>query len=1122
MNYLKNRLFIKESVNLLNLLLILFCLPLSIFGQTETGGIIGVVTDAAGKVIPGAIITINFPTGAKYPTSTDEDGNYKIINLLPGSYDVEVNAESFEKKRQRIKVDVGSTSNLNFELSVSAVRDTTLVTASEPQNDTFTSNIIKQLPTISRTPYEIVALAGNISSNVSKSVISTDAVLTSPIGRGVGFNINGLRASSTTILLDGADNSNNFSSSVGQQVPLDSLQEFTVVKNQFSPEFSKPFGSGTINIVTKNGTNEYHGSAFIFNRNDKFASNTFDNNAQNIERGNFSRNLLGITLGGPIKKNRLFFFSSGEFLKVRSRQDTLFYVPSESFINTLDTAVQTFFGTFPLKNPTPINGSAITGNNLNTIFGLSPSTIANIGGLGKAIFKKVSTPLNIDVGGDDPQDTYRLVNRIDYQINNKLLFYSRYAFENADLYRGTNSSSPYQNATGSDFDTGTKLHSNNMLFSVLTYGEKISSQFKFVFNRLTNDQPINNNQGADDIFTPSLYATPRPIRINGIPLVFPGYFPLSPGRPLPFIGSLDTSQLYADVSYTIGNHSLRAGGSFIHQTDDRTSAIFGNGTQILGVNLSDALTGLTANQLFSYTVAVAPNGLPRNDKLLQVTSPNFHRNLKFNDLAFYFNDSWKPFNNITLELGIRYDNYGVQKRTDTSAGQSNFQFGPGDNIFEKIRSGNLIINNEPYAPDNNNFAPRIGIALDLFGNGKTVLRGGYGVSYDRVFNNITFNLIQNPPEFAVVTFGGSPARISVKNFGPIDTTKTVPISSNIAAVNLRQIDTNLKTSYIHSWNATITQLLSNNLTVSASYTGTKGVDLYSLDNINRPRSGVVYLKDDENLLGGRARLNQTFGDISILDNLGDSIYHSLNLQIIANNLANTGLDIRANYTYSHAIDNISSILSESENNLNVGLLNPFEPSLDRGNADFDIRHRFVTSGIWIIPFAKKTTGLTKKVFDGWNLSFLFAANTGFPFSVYDCRSRETNPALLSFTCGRITNMGNLSINAMPNTDVPNLINLLDLSKFNSTPINDELSFSPSMTPRNFFHGPGKYNLDMGLAKTVTIKEKYQVQFFAEFFNIFNHSNLFLIGSQADVSSSNFVPAKRDGRRQIEFSLRVEF
>jgi hypothetical protein len=509
---------------------------------------------------------------------------------------------------------------------------------------------------------------------------------------------------------------------------------------------------------------------------------------------------------------------------------------------------------------------------------------------------------------------------------------------------------------------------------------------------------------------------------------------------------------------------------------------------------------------------------------------------------------------VTLSLGLRYEYYGVQHSTDPSL-DSNFYPGDGATVYERVRNGRVMVADESpvgglYAPDRNNFAPRLGVAWDVFGDGRTSLRGGYGIGYERNFGNVTFEVIQNPPNYAVVSvfapdLGLPFIPISASNFGPL----AGEGEAVLPRTNIHALDPHLKTAYAHFWSASLERKLSDEALVSLDYSGSKGVDLYTIANMNRLFSGAVYLglpaqgqpgADPENPL---ARLNRQYGNIDTRGNDGFSNYNSLTAQFEGEDLFHLGLDVTAAYTWAHSIDNLSSTFSESENTFNLGLLDPYDPRLDKGDADFDIRHRFVTSGVWDLPFAAKSAGRERALFGGWELTYIFEAQSGSPYSLFDCsHAAEICPrALLTGPLGPTSSDTPSTFPGEVNTG--NRYVWLDLTPIaggvgayandvataaasaaygDHTPVSDFGPFPASISGRNAFRGAGSWNVDGGVYKNLRITEKVELQLRAEMYNVANHANLYVSKYETDVSSSAYVPASRYGNRRLQFGAKLVF
>ncbi len=1092
----------------------------SALAQQETGRIVGTVRDQTNALVPGATVTArNIGTSAERIAITDASGGYAITNLLPGVYSLTVTMSGFTPSKQQVQVTVGSVVSADFKLAVGGAETTVEVTGGgvaqvNTESQTITSVIttrqIEELPTLTRNPYDLVAITGNVS--------------TGDAGRGAGVAINGQRGSSTNILLDGSDNNDTFTATVGQSVPLDSVQEFSVVSSDFSAEYGRAAG-GIVNVATKSGSNAFHGSAYEFNRVSALASNSFNDNAQGIPRGVFTRNQFGYSIGGPIKKDKLFFFNNTEWIRVRSTTQLTALVPTQQLIAASAPITQQYFKSFGALSIQP-NGKIYTKNDIP---GLCNATgpCANLAG-STPVWATVNYPAPNDAGAGNPQNQYQTVTRIDYNLSPNTTIYGRYALQSIDNFAGTINNSPY-----SGYNTGENIFNNNMLVSMThTFSPRLVSQSKVVFNRLNDLQPLGDSANKTTLYLSSGAVASQ---ILGINVALPGYNEYTPGSAIPFGGPQNLGQVYQDMSFVRGNHTFRWGGSYFYIRDNRAFGAYEEAVEQLGSNLKQGMDNFLNGQLRTFQAAIYPQGkFPGQSVSLPVGPPDFTRSNRYNDAALYGQDSWRVTPRFTFNFGLRWEYYGVQHNKDPQK-DSNFYPGTGATIQDQFKNGQVYIApNSPvgglWNPYYKAFAPRVGAAWDVFGDGKTSLRGGYGISYDRNFGNVTFNVIQNPPNYAVIQVGpsdvGGSLPISLQQAGPLagsSGTKVLP------PVSLRAVDNNLTPEYAHFWSATLEHQLRPGTMVSIGYSGSKGVGLYSIDRQNLPGSGAVYYGASNPL----AYSNPQYAVINWRTDDGFSTYNAMIAEIRSRDLFHSGLQFDLNYTYSHEIDNMSSTFSEFGNDFNLGLLDPNNPGLDKGSGEFDQRHRIAFSGIWSIPYAKNLNGFLGKALDGWSLTPIFQAATGTPYSVYDCTNGY-------YTCSRmlITDPSSLQLTPASNlgavAGVPNTFKLVDLSgqaagtgaNAYANPITGTTDFGPypkNMSGRDIFRAPGQWSLTMGIYKDFKLpKEGTSLEFRSEFYNLFNHANLYARGSSADISSQFYVPAYYDGRRNIQFALKFLF
>jgi outer membrane receptor protein involved in Fe transport len=1122
--------------------------PGKTWAQAETGQISGTVLDPQNNAVPNAKITIrNTGTGALREAASSDHGAFSVTNLLPAKYSVMTEAQGFAKLEQQVDLPPGGRVALELKLQIGKVGETVEVSATalavNTQNQTvgqlITSNDLSNLPLLTRNPYDLVGGAANVSS-------AADAGLTM---RGAGYNINGLRSAGTNILLDGAANNDEFTASVGQTVPLDSVQEINILTNNFTAEYGRA-SAGVVNVTTKSGTNDFHGTAYEFGRYAALATNTFDNNARGIAKPGFTRNQFGYSVGGPIKKDKLFFFQSTEWLRVRSSATAIVNVPTPQLIAAADPNTQQFFNAFGTLRSNFIQLKTYTRDQL-TAAGITacppaPSSCDTDFPVGSTtpMFAQGQYSVPADSGAGSPQNTYYIVGRVDWNATSKTQLYGRYALEKGNLFTGTVTNSPY-----AGYDSGQSTTNNSFLLSLIhTISPTMTSQSKIVFNRLNLLQPLGANPVGPTLYMNSVSAP----KIEGNLIGMPGYSPFTPGNAIPFGGPQNFVQAYQDLSSMHGRHTLRFGGNYTYIRDNRSFGAFQEAVESLSTtNFRTSTENFLNGVLGQFQSAIDPQGkfpcgatgvVPDCTVTLPVGPPVFARSNRYHEFGTYFEDSWKATNRLTFNLGIRWDYFGVQHNKDPNL-DSNYYDAQGDNIFANIRNGSVAtVPNSPihglWKKDWNNFGPRLGVAYDLFGNGKTALRGGWGISYERNFGNVTFNVIQNPPAYAVIsilpTDVGGTIPITTDNAGPLGGSTG---SKALPKVSLRNVDSNIVTAYAHLWSAVLEQQVARNFIMALEYNGSKGVDLYSIENPNRPGAGNVYLGDPcpttPCSTADLTRLqNFQYSNINRRGDNGFSNYNSLAVRVELTNLGNTGLSLHSSYTYAHSIDNISSTFSESNNNANLGLLDPFNPKIDKGNSDFDQRHRFVFSGTWDIPFARNMTGVAKAFLDGWTAAPIITIRGGFPFTLFDCTNAFT-------TCMRAvqTSLHSKTGSAVP--DPSGAANTFDYFNFSSgfdssytnpiVGISDFGPFPTNMLTRGYFYGPGAYTIDLGVYKTAKINERLSLQIRGEFFNLLNHSNMWLTLSDNDLSSTTTVHAQKgvppinaNERRNVQLALKLIF
>ncbi len=1121
----------KQSYRIAAVFILLAFGAVSAFGQAETGQIVGSVVDPSGASIPGAKVTVQaVSTGAERVQNTNALGAFTFTNLLPDNYNVTVEAQGFTTLKERALITVGAKVGLDLKLEVGAaatvieVAESAAVavnTETQTISQVLSTQQLLELPTITRNPYALIVTSGNVSED--------DPTGGGGTGRGAGVTINGLRSSGTNVLLDGVANNDEFDAMVGQSVPLDSVQEIGIITNNFTAEYGRA-DAGIINVTTKSGTNDIHGTAYEFNRLSDLASNTYNNNAYGLPKPHFTRNQFGYSVGGPIKKNKLFFFSSTEWTRVRSMANLTAIVPDPDLIAAAAPATQAIFAAYGKLAPTTSILSTLSRNQL-TAMGSDPCASASAAGGCQAynpaapMFDLVSYTVPSNSGAGLPQNTYSTVERVDYNLSDRTTLYARYALYSEFDQAGGIASNPYIG-----YNVEQTLFNNSLIVSgTHTFSPRFVSQSKLDFNRFNTMQPVPSGGVVPTYYLGSYEATTA---IGPYSVALPGQNPFSPGQGgTPFGGPQNFGEAYQDLSYAIGKHELRFGGDVVYLRDNRSYGAYNSGLQIFGDTVGLGIDNFLAGQLYEYEAAINPRGkypcvngvqTPACTVNLPIGPPDFERSNRYHEGGLYFQDSWKVSRRVTVNLGVRWEYFGVQHNVNPNL-DSNFYPANVSNPFEAIAQGSVETTpNSPigelWKPSLHNFAPRVGLAWDIFGDGKTAFRAGYGIGYERNFGNVTYNVLFNPPNFEVVDLiaGSNIATIpaTVSNAGPLSGTSG---SVALPTAELRYVQNNIPQAYAHLMSASLEHQFGNSMHVEVDYSGSIGENLYDIAYVNSPGMGNYYLgipcNPADTLVPGatdgcQATLNNQYAGINRRGAAGYSTYNAMNIRYDIQNVRNSGLTLRTNYTWSHSLDDLSDTFSSSYNQFNLGYTDFTNPMVDYGNSEFDNRHRIALSAIYAIPFAHNTKGLTRALLDGWELAPVFTARTGAPYTIYDLTN--TNYIYTRVAANQVIPVnGNEFVNAGPN-----IFNILDFSKIAVSeyinPKTGDSDFGPfpaNMTGRDYFHSPGVVNFDMGLYKSVRLTEHASLQLRLEAFNVLNHSNEYVnIGSAYTIGGAGFITA----------------
>ena len=1212
--------------------------------QVDTGQIAGTVLDQTGAAVPDAAISVtNLATNVERRAASSKTGAYLVAGLEPAEYQITVTASSFKPFSAKVEVTVGGHVTLDPKLSVNATTtEIEVVGEGGAQVNTQTQELsqvvdtqqLAQLPSLTRNPYDFVTLSGNVSSGDSTGNSSNSGQnLTS---RGVGYAINGQRESGTEILLDGVENVAIFSVGVGQDVPVDAVQEYSVITNNFSSEYGRASG-GVVNLTTKAGTNSIHGSAWEYNRLSAYTANTYANDAANQAagsivdpKGKYTRNQFGYQIGAPIKKNKIFIFESTEWTRVRSSASESEEIFDPTFIGMMPTNIQNYYSTYG-KTALASAGVKTQAGDLRKLcaFGTEdptgktciPVPFPMINGMTAVpdttpVFDTVNFTAPFDAGGGIPENQYTLVGRVDYNPTDRTQMYFRGGREGEDQFVGSAAYSAYP-----QYDVGTSVLNQSYLYNIShTFSPSLFLGTKASYTRYNNVTAFDKSLTE----TPSLmFVAPTDLNGGGT-IQMPGLENSSePGEGgVPVGGPQNTIQVEPDLSWTKGRHSMHFGGLYTYIQLNYAYGAYAQAVEQLGPNFAGSMedmvnatpctsstpaadcnlgyiVGGTNNgyivggnpngaSLTSFQTRVDPQGqlpcpadtsytdgnfgLATTGSSCAVQTPvspaNYARSYRYNDWAFYGMDSYKASAQLTLNYGVRWEHYGVQHNNKPNL-DSNFYFGSGSGLEQQVRSGQVeIADKSPvggfWKPRWGTISPRVGFAYDVFGNARDSVRGGYGISYERNFGNVTYNASFNPPASAVISDScgvGDPNCIAVvtnQNLGPLGQSTG---TNYLPPVELRHMDQNIQVAQTQFWSLAIQHQLMPGTVVEIGYSGAKGSHLYDLANVNQQGAGQYFLGDamyedpvncqysgTEDLNTGVAscltRPNAQFTNVNMRGSAAGSFYSGLNVRFQTQNLHQTGLNLSANYTWSHSLDELSSTFGDSLQGGSgyvgsLGYTSLADPALDWGSSDFDVRHRLSLAPIWDLPWFKHNgSGIEKEVLGGWSLAGIYTARTGVPFTVYDYSFDQTY-----YTVPRLepaTPFTSHSVAKNPQILGPNSFNGLVVPGSKMTaPYSSELGisdfgpFPDDMMSRNSLRGPGGWYFDAALHKTFPITERVGLEFGADGIDVLNHHNFYVntttlggpggyVYEERGGLGSTATSGNHDERRYGQFSLRATF
>jgi len=1080
---------------------------ISVNAQVTTADVLGTVTDNSGAVLPNARVTLtNTAKNETRTAQTNSSGDYVFSFLNPGRYSVRIEASGFKASVSPVTISAGDRARVDAQLQVGATGETVEVQATAPLLQTDTSTVtstitdqpVEGLPLATRNLTSLVELVPGANEGSSISGLSSgqrpdDRRQTS------SFSVHGHDDILNNELIDGTDNNERIIGTIGVKPSIDAIQEVSVETNDYAAETGRTPGA-VVNVITKSGTNQFHGSVFEFFQNNAMnARNPFDpipNATTPISpQSELRQNDFGGSFGGPIVKDRTFFFGAiEEFRQVAGVQNPI--------LSSVPTLAQQQAGPQAIVNAdtaipagTPLDPIAVK------LFSLYP--LPNTGAPG-------ATANNFLFDPNKTQFSTTVDGRIDHRFNDTNFLYGRYTLNRVStnipnnlpsVSVGGTLVSPGSGPFGFSGPANDVAHNVQVNYTHV-FSPALVLELKTAYTRIDN---FSNSPNAG-LNPAALFGFPGNINFgpvaSGLPLIQPsGLQALGDSRFVPLEALDNTFQYNGAVTYTRGPHTIKTGATLVRRQARSVQSDNANGRYDFGLPED---SGNPANVLATFLVG-AFTGVNRSTSLF---APDY----RGWESGFFAQDNWKLNRRLTVNYGFRYDVY--TPFTEVHNHLSNFDLATGQVLIAGV---NGVSNTAGQQTDYSNFAPRVGFSASL-GHGM-VMRGGFALTYFP--GNYTSNAsLKNPPfvdtfnsnscasplavQLETAAFGAGAPQVQNVCGGPMAPgaptalAQGIPVPTQVSpstpGLNYGAVQQDLKSGSVDQFNLILEKQFGQNL-VTVGYIGDVGHHLpIVLNNVNVPNPTGLTPAQINALNNHNFDPFPNVGSIGYYFSEGSSTYHSLEASY--EHRYSKGLTLGSNYTWSHSIDDAPGLSFEGQEGF--GNANPFNiKALETSNSDLDLRHRFVVFGTYELPFGKNLDGFRKMAFGGWETNVLLGWNSGNPFTITD-----------NFTRGQTIFPAQLGASGpdRPLQIAPAGVSNPSIAQwFNPNAFVVPGPGVTGNTPRNSLYGPGFRHLDFSLFKNFQVTERFRLQFRSEFFNITNTPSYFIANNQNSDSTTNLVP-----------------
>ena len=1054
-------------------------LPRPIGAQTTTGAIIGVVRDANGAVVPGATVRARHDgTNAETDVISDAQGLYALRGLAVGRYTLSASLTGFQTfQAPDVVVRVNEEVRLDVSLRVGAVTETVVVSGSSTTVDTNTSTLrtvvdqqrIENLPLNGRNPTQLMTLVAGVLPDTTTSLTSGATYPgVQPVSSG------GARANSTNFVLDGGSNNDHYSNAPNPMPNPDALQEFSVQTNSFSAEYGRNAGA-IVNAVTRSGSNRYQGVGFGYLRHHEMNASNFFTPGQT---DGLERYQYGGTLGGPVVHDRTFFFGSYQGTEQKSApQDRGTLVPTAAMragdFSAITRQLRNPFTGEPFpNNQIPVSLFSPVARNLMD----SWIPLPNPGPGDSPLTMKYRQPVE--------SDDYQYLGRLDHRLTSNHTLYGRAWVSRASTPPLLEDGNALNSAFGRTWQNTIVSVNDNYILS-----PRVLNNLVVTFNRTNNYNfhvlpPDYASLGITDVYN------------DDFPQWFfnvSGYFGVNTGDTNTFLRN--EFQVVNTTRWSAGKHELAFGADYAYGQGDIDNNFRANGRYTFNGSApfsGDALADFVLGKFSSFEQGIGE-----------------YKKTRMHSIALFVQDNFRLNSRVTLNAGVRWDPFTAYK--DKTNRTACYRPGVESGVYTNAPIGAAFPGDDQcpdggYGADWLNIGPRLGFAYDPFGDGRTSVRGGYGVFFDRP-NTIATNSAANQGPFGtVISFNGDTTNSLTTTFAgrtnpfPAD---PFDVPADVAFVLPHQMfsfSDDFENGTMQTWHVTVEREVLPTWMVRAAYAGSHGSDLGIGREVNPATYAVGATTSTTNQ---RRPLFPNFGAITMIEPTGESSYHSLQLSV--DKRFSRGFTLLGSYTLSKSLDH------SSENKLTgTTQTNPYDLEFDWAPANFDRRHRIVTSWLWEIP-GKPANQVLSAVVSGWALSGIWTWQSGLPFTV------------ASGVDNARTGTGGQRADQVGDAELPG-----DRSRgeqiqqwFNTAAFVPNALGTFGSVGRNAMRGPRFATVDVGLQKTFPLTGSLKTQFRFEAFNVLNNVNLGLpVGALNNGNYGRILTA--DSPRILQLALRVMF